>query len=209
MLHYEDWGSDKTYPHMSVAWSWAFDTPFKWTKQVASHFGGTRQGMAISWPGHIKDVGGIRTQFHHVIDIVPTHSRSHRHQGARDGQRHQAETDRRREHGLHVRLRPNANAPSKRDTQYFEMVCNRGIYHDGWYCLHHAARGALAPWRQACPPLTTTSGNSTTSPRTTRENNDLAAKNPDKLKEMQALFLTEAAKYQVLPLDNSGPCRAC
>ena len=71
-LHYDDWGSDKTYPHMSVAWSWAFDTPFKWTKQVASHFGGTRQGLAISWPGHIKDVGGIRTQFHHVIDIVPT-----------------------------------------------------------------------------------------------------------------------------------------
>ena len=72
MLHYEDWGSDKTYPHMSVAWSWAFDTPFKWTKQVASHFGGTRQGLAISWPGHIADVGGVRTQFHHVIDIVPT-----------------------------------------------------------------------------------------------------------------------------------------
>ena len=72
MLHYEDWGSDKTYPHMSVAWSCAFDTPFKWTKQVASHFGGTRQGMAISWPGHIKDVGGIRSQFHHMIDIVPT-----------------------------------------------------------------------------------------------------------------------------------------
>ena len=72
MLHYEDWGSDNTYPHMSVAWSWAFDTPFKWTKQVASHFGGTRQGMAISWPGHIKDVGGIRSQFHHMIDIVPT-----------------------------------------------------------------------------------------------------------------------------------------
>jgi arylsulfatase len=72
MLHYEDWGSDKTYPHMSVAWSWAFDTPFKWTKQVASHFGGTRQGMVISWPGHITDVGGIRSQFHHMIDIVPT-----------------------------------------------------------------------------------------------------------------------------------------
>jgi arylsulfatase A-like enzyme len=72
MLHYEAWGSETTYPHMSVAWSWAFDTPFKGTKQVASHFGGTRQGMAISWPGHIKDVGGIRSQFHHMIDIVPT-----------------------------------------------------------------------------------------------------------------------------------------
>lgn len=69
---YDAWGLPPTYPHMSVAWSWAFDTPFKWTKQVASHFGGTRQGMAISWPGHINDVGGIRTQFHHMIDIVPT-----------------------------------------------------------------------------------------------------------------------------------------
>ena len=69
---YDVWGSAQTTPHMAVGWTWAFDTPFKWTKQVASHFGGTRQGMAISWPGHIKDVGGIRTQFHHMIDIVPT-----------------------------------------------------------------------------------------------------------------------------------------
>src|SRR5258708_1374398 len=72
MKAYGVWGSAATYPHMSVAWSWAFDTPFKWTKQVASHFGGTRQGMVMSWPGHIKDAGGIRTQFHHMIDIVPT-----------------------------------------------------------------------------------------------------------------------------------------
>ena len=69
---YDVWGSAKTTPHMAVGWTWAFDTPFKWTKQVASHFGGTRNGLVISWPGHIKDVGAIRTQFHHVIDIVPT-----------------------------------------------------------------------------------------------------------------------------------------
>src|SRR5258708_20076767 len=72
MKAYGVWGSAATYPHMSVAWSWAFDTPFKWTKQVASHFGGTRQGMVMSWPGHITDAGGIRTQFHHMIDIGPT-----------------------------------------------------------------------------------------------------------------------------------------
>ena len=72
LKYYDVWGSDKTQPHMAVAWAWAFDTPFKWTKQIASHFGGTRQGLAISWPGHITDVGGIRTQFHHLIDIVPT-----------------------------------------------------------------------------------------------------------------------------------------
>ncbi len=69
---YDAWGSEATYPHMVVAWSWAFDTPFKWTKQVASHFGGTRQGMVMAWPNRIKDAGGIRTQFHHIIDIMPT-----------------------------------------------------------------------------------------------------------------------------------------
>jgi arylsulfatase A-like enzyme len=69
---YDAWGSADTYPHMAVPWSWAFDTPFKWTKQIASHFGGTRQGLAISWPARIKDAGGVRGQFHHIIDIVPT-----------------------------------------------------------------------------------------------------------------------------------------
>ena len=93
LLHYADWGSDKTYPHMSVAWSWAFDTPFKWTKQVASHFGGTRQGLAISWPGHINDAGGIRTQFHHVIDIVPTILEATGIKAPERGQWHQAEAD--------------------------------------------------------------------------------------------------------------------
>jgi arylsulfatase A-like enzyme len=102
MKFYDAWGSAATYPHMAVAWSWAFDTPFKWTKQIASHFGGTRQGLAISWPGHIDDLGGVRTQFHHIIDIVPTIPRSDRHQGATNGRRHQAKADRRREHGLHL-----------------------------------------------------------------------------------------------------------
>src|SRR3974390_1095306 len=69
---YDIWGTDKTYNHMAVPWAWAFDTPFTWTKQIASHFGGVRQGMAMSWPAVIKDKGGIRNQFHNVIDIVPT-----------------------------------------------------------------------------------------------------------------------------------------
>ena len=132
MLHYEDWGSDKTYPHMSVAWSWAFDTPFKWTKQVASHFGGTRQGMAISWPGHIKDVGGIRTQFHHMIDIVPTILEA---TGVKAPEMVNGIKQKPIE-GVSMAYtfdQANAKAPSKRDTQYFEMFGNRGIYHDGWY----------------------------------------------------------------------------
>ena len=129
---YDAWGSDKTYPHMSVAWSWAFDTPFKWTKQVASHFGGTRQGMAISWPGRIKDAGGIRTQFHHIIDIVPTILEA-------TGIQAPATVDgiaQKPIEGVSMAYtfdKANANAPSTRKTQYFEMFANRGIYHDGWY----------------------------------------------------------------------------
>ncbi len=80
---YDAWGSDRTYNHMAVPWTWAFDTPFSWTKQIASHFGGTRQGMCVSWPGHIKDLGGIRNQFHHVIDVVPTILEVCRHSASR------------------------------------------------------------------------------------------------------------------------------
>ena len=142
MLHYEDWGSDKTYPHMAVQWSWAFDTPFKWTKQVASHFGGTRQGMAISWPGHITDVGGIRTQFHHIIDIVPTILEA---TGIEAPDMVNGIKQKPIE-GVSMAYtfdKANANAPSKHDTQYFEMVGNRAIYHDGWVA---ATTPPAAPW---------------------------------------------------------------
>ncbi len=143
MLHYDAWGSDKTYPHMSVAWSWAFDTPFKWTKQVASHFGGTRQGMAISWPGHIKDVGGIRTQFHHMIDIVPTILEA-------TGIPAPAMVNgiaQKPIEGVSMAYtfdKANADAPSKRDTQYFEMFANRAHLPRRLDCVHDAACAALA-----------------------------------------------------------------
>ena len=168
MLHYDDWGSDKTYPHMSVAWSWAFDTPFKWTKQVASHFGGTRQGMAISWPGHIKDVGGIRTQFHHMIDIVPTILEATGIQAPDDGQRHRAKADRRREHGLHVRQGERQRAVEARHAVFRDVRQPRHLSRR-LVCLHDAARRRPGSWaRPSCPTSTTTSGNSTTSPRTSR-----------------------------------------
>src|SRR5271167_4773215 len=202
-LHYEDWGSDKTYPHMSVAWAWAFDTPFKWTKQVASHFGGTRQGLAISWPGHIKDVGGIRPQFHHVIDVVPTILEAAGIQAP--------------EEVNGIKQRPiegvsmaytfdsaNANAPSKRDTQYFEMVGNRAIYNNGWIA---ATTPPSPPWLLGTgkfPPIDEYKWELYNITQDYSENNDLAVSNPDKLKQMQALFQQEAEKYQVFPLDNSG-----
>jgi len=202
MLHYEDWGSEKTYPHMSVGWTWAFNTPFKWTKQVASHFGGTRQGMAISWPGHIKDVGGIRSQFHHVIDIVPTILEA---TGINAPELVNGITQKPIE-GVSMAYtfdQANTRAPSKRDTQYFEMVGNRAIYHDGWVAC---TTPPAAPWLMGTakmPDVADYKWELYNIAEDYSENNDLAVKIPDKLKEMQALFLTEAAKYNVLPLDNS------
>jgi arylsulfatase A-like enzyme len=207
MLHYRDWGSDKTYPHMAVQWSWAFDTPFKWTKQVASHFGGTRQGMAISWPGHIDDVGGIRTQFHHVIDIVPTLLEVTGIQAPEtvNGIKQKPIE------GVSMAYtfkKANADAPSKHETQYFEMVGNRAIYHDGWIA---STTPPAAPWLLATgklPAVGSYNWELYNIADDYSQYDDLAAKMPDKLKEMQALFLTEAAKYQVLPLDNSAFSRA-
>ncbi|MGD0932608.1 MAG: arylsulfatase [Candidatus Korobacteraceae bacterium] len=206
-LHYNDWGSAKTYPHMSVAWAWAFDTPFKWTKQVASHFGGTRQGLAISWPGHIKDEGGIRTQFHHVIDIVPTILEAAGIQAPDEVNGIKQKPI----EGVSMAYTfdsANANAPSKRDTQYFEMVGNRAIYHDGWV----AATTPPSPsWEMGTGKQTALDDYHWELYHIAddySEYNDLATKMPDKLKEMQALFMTEAGKYQVFPLDNSGFVRA-
>ncbi len=204
MLHLEDWGTDKTYPHMSVGWSWAFDTPFKWTKQVASHFGGTRQGLAISWPGHIKDVGAIRSQFHHVIDIVPTILEA-------TGIQAPTEVDgitQRPIEGVSMAYtfdKANAKAPSTHTTQYFEMVSNRAIYHDGWIAN---TTPFAPPWDLATGTLPDViNGYKWELYNITEDftqNNDLAAKNPAKLKELQDLFVSEAAKYNVLPLDNTA-----
>src|SRR6202050_2648447 len=202
MLHYREWGSDKTYPHMSVAWSWAFDTPFKWTKQVASHFGGTRQGVSISWPGHIKDVGGIRSQVHHMIDIVPTILEA-------TGVNEPATVDgiaQRPIEGVSMAYtfdKANANAPSKRETQYFEMFANRAIYHQGWVA---ATTPPAPPWELGTTKLPEINDYKWELYNITEDfsqYNDLATTNPGKLKELQALFLTEAAKYNVLPIDNS------
>ena len=204
MLHYESWGSRTTYKHMAVAWSWAFDAPFKWTKQVASHFGGTRQGLAISWPGHIKDVGAIRSQFHHVIDIVPTILEA-------AGIAAPVKVDgimQRPIEGVSMAYtfdQANAAKPSTRTTQYFEMAANRGIYHEGWYAC---TTPFAPPWDLATGKLpSVVDGYKWELYNITddfSQSNDLAAKNPEKLKELQALFLTEAAKYNVLPLDNTA-----
>jgi arylsulfatase A-like enzyme len=200
--YYDNWGSDQTYPHMSVAWSWAFDTPFKWTKQVASHFGGTRQGMAISWPKVIKDVGGIRNQFHHVIDIVPTILEAtgipapEMVNGVKQKPIEGVSM-------LYTFDKANEKAPSTHKTQYFEMFGNRALYHEGWVACTTPIK---APWE--------ITQNANEDPNSFKwelydltkdwtEFNDVAAANPAKLKELQDIFLVEAKKYDVLPIDSS------
>jgi len=192
---------------MSVAWSWAFDTPYKWTKQIASHFGGTRQGMAIAWPARIKDAGGIRNQFHHVIDIVPTILEV-------TGIPAPAMVDgigQRPIEGVSMAYtleKANANAPTTHRTQYFEMMGVRALYHDGWIA-------STTPDR---PPWVIT-GAVTQNPANAykwelydltkdwTQDNDLAASNPAKLRQMQELLWVELAKYQVFPLDASVATR--
>ena len=158
--------------------------------------------MAISWPGHINDVGGIRTQFHHIIDIVPTILEAAGIQApATVNGIAQKPIE-----GVSMTYtfdKANANAASKRDTQYFEMFANRGIYHDGWYAC---TTPPVPPWllgTEKLPEINDYKWELYNIADDFSQNNDLAAKNPEKLRELEALFLTEAAKYQVLPLDNS------
>jgi arylsulfatase len=203
MKAYDGWGCEATYPHMSVAWSWAFDTPFKWTKQVASHFGGTRQGMVIAWPDRIKDAGGIRTQFHHLIDIVPTILEA----GGIQAPIMVNGIPQKPIQGVSMDYtfdKANANAPSTRTTQYFEMFGNRAIYHEGWIA---ATTPPSPPWMMGSIELPDVVDGYKWELYNIAEDyseyNDLAAKNPNKLRSLQELFLVEATRYNVFPLDNS------
>jgi hypothetical protein len=206
-LWYEFWGSDRTFPHFAAGWAWAMDTPFQWTKQVASHFGGTAQGVAMSWPGHITDVGGIRRQFHHIIDIVPTilEATGISAPDTING------IQQRPIEGVSMAYtwdKANTNAPTRHTTQYFEMLGNRAIYQDGWVA---ATTPANLPWALSTkePPDVITGYkwelyNVTEDPT---QFTDLAAKMPDKLKQLQDAFYAEAKRYNVLPIDNSSLAR--
>ncbi|SDA92287.1 Sulfatase [Sinorhizobium sp. NFACC03] len=206
-LWYPFWGSERTFPHFAAGWAWAMGTPFKWVKQVPSHFGGTAQGMVMSWPGHINDAGGIRAQFHHFIDIVPTILEA--------AGIPQPETINgiKQEPIEGVSLaytwdKANATAPTQHQTQYFEMLGNRAIYHEGWVA---ATTPATLPWELSTktPPDVITGYNWElyNVDEDPTQFTDLAAKMPDKLKELQDLFYAEAKKYNVLPLDNSTLAR--
>jgi arylsulfatase A-like enzyme len=207
MKFYDAWGTDQTYNHMAVPWAWAFDTPYKWTKQVPSFFGGTRQGMAISWPARITDKGGIRWQFHHVIDVVPTILEA-------TGISVPVMVDgiaQKPIEGVSMAYafdKANADAPSPHRTQYFEMLGVQGLYNDGWML---SAVPVRPPWQLL--------GTAIEDPATAykfelydvrhdwTQYSDVAAANPAKVREMTDLMFGEFAKYQVLPLDASVATR--
>ena len=200
---YDVWGTDKTYPHYAIGWAWAFDTPYKWNKQIPTFFGGTKNGMAISWPARIKEKGGTRWQFHHVIDIVPTLlevtgipapimvdgvgqkpiegvSLAYTFDGA------------------------NANAPSPHRTQYFEMMSVQGLYNDGWML---SAVPIRAPWQVAvaavADPATAYKFELYELSKDWTQFTDVSAAHPEKMQQMRDLMFGEFAKHQVLPLDGS------
>jgi arylsulfatase A-like enzyme len=196
LKHYDDWGGPSTYPHMAAGWAVAGDTPFMWTKQIPSNYGGTRNPVIVSWPKHITAINEVRSQWHHVIDIAPTVLEA-AHLPEPTSVNGTVQSPIEGVSMLYSFESPKAVSPHK--VQYFEIMGNRGIYSDGWFAgtIHRA------PWEQL--------------PRRKLQDdiwelydtrtdfslvNNLAAANPAKLKEMQALFIEEAIKNRVLPLDD-------
>jgi arylsulfatase len=195
----EELGGSMTYNHYPVGWAHAMDTPFQWTKQVASHFGGTRNGLVISWPARIKDKGGIRTQFHHAIDIAPTilDACGIQFPAVLNG------VPQKPVEGVSmVYSFDDAKAPSKRRTQYFEMFANRAIYNDGWVAT---TTPPVTPWDifGKVPDVDDYQWELYHVAEDFSQAVNLAAREPAKLRALQDLFWVEAAKYNVIPIDNS------
>ncbi len=194
--HIDDWGSPTTFPHFAIGWAWATNTPFQWTKQIASHFGGTRNGMVMHWPVRIQAKGEIRSQFHHVIDVAPTALEA---AGLPEPRLVNGVEQRPMDGVSMLYTVDNAKAADRRRTQYFEMFGNRAIYHDGWVA---AARHSI-PWvLLANPPLSEDVWELYNVDQDFSQADDLAAKHPEKLAELQALFMQEAERNHVLPIDD-------
>lgn len=194
----DKWGGPETYPHMAAGWAVMFDTPYKWTKQVASDHGGTKVGMAVHWPKGIQSKGELRTQFHHVIDVAPTILEA-------AGLPEPTSVNGVKQipmNGVSMLYSFNdATAKDQHTTQYFEMFGNRAMYQDGWFARTiHKAPWEPHPRRGLTEDIWELYD--------TRNDfslvNDLSEENPEKLKELQDLFLSEAENYQVLPIDDRG-----
>ena len=193
---FDELGTEHTYNHFAAGWAIAGNAPFTWSKQVASNFGGTRNGMVVHWPTGIKAKNEIRSQFHHVVDIAPTIYEAVGVPAPRvvDG------IEQRPIEGVSMKYSfDDAAAPDRRTTQYFEMIGNRGIYHEGWF----AGTIHKAPW-EATPrhPLTEDVWELYNVNDDFSQAVNLADKNPEKLQELKAKFLEEAVKYNVLPIDD-------
>ena len=198
MSKIDEFGGEGSYGHYAVGWAWAMDSPYQWTKQVASHWGGTRNGTIVHWPKGITDKGGHRNQFSHVIDLAPTVLEA---AGIPAPTMVNGVMQSPYEGTSMLYSFNDADAPERHQTQYFEMFCNRGIYHKGW----SAVTKHRTPWAMggaAMPAFDDDvwelyDGNSDWT-----QANDLSKANPDKLHELQRLWLIEAVKYNVLPLDD-------
>ena len=192
----DELGGPKHFNHFPSAWAHAMDTPFQWTKQVASHFGGTRNPMIVSWPARIKDKGGLRQQFHHVIDVAPT---LYEACGITAPRELNGVPQKPIEGTSFAYTFGDAKAKGRRPTQYFELLCNRGIYHNGWM----ASSLSFPPWQ----PIRTGFDPDKAKwelyhiDKDFSQANDLAKDNPQKLRELQDQWWVEAAKHNVLPLD--------
>jgi arylsulfatase len=189
-------GTPEAYNHYAVGWAHAMDTPYQWTKQVASHWGGTRNGTIVHWPRGIAAGGEVRSQFHHVIDIAATALEV-------AGLPHPTMVNGVQQMPLHgvsmVYSFDNANAAERRETQYFEMFCNRGIYHQGWTAVTRHS----TPWVAAAElPAFDDDVWELYGPDDWTQAHDIANDNPQRLHELQRLFLLEATRYNVFPLDD-------
>ena len=207
MKFYDVWGTEQTYNHMSAGWSWAFDTPFSWFKQNASQLGGVNQNMVVSWPARIKDKGGLREQFVHVIDVVPTilEAAGIRAPEVIDGIKQKPIEGTSFAYTFDAK---NAKAPTRHTTQYFEMMGQWALYHEGWFLSTKVNR---APWEAFGPanpdPLNNQVLELFDLNKDFSQSENVAAKNPQKVKEMKQMFIAEAKKYQVFPMDASVAAR--
>ena len=200
----DDLGTPKAYNHYAVGWAHAMDTPYQWTKQVASHWGGTRNGAIVHWPNGFKSKGEIRSQFHHVIDVAPTVLEAARlpEPTMVNGVTQEPL------HGVSMAYSfDSAKAAERHETQYFEMFCNRGIYHKGWTAV---TRHGTVPWIMLGkqPSLDEDVWELYDTTKDWSQANNLAAQMPEKLAELKRLFELEAVKYNVFPLDDRKGERA-
>ena len=195
LQYYDSWGDPTTYPHMAAGWAVAFDSPFTWTKQVASNYGGTRNAMVVHWPERIEGKGELRSQWHHVIDVVPTILEA---AGLPQPRIINGTPQRPIEGVSMVYTWDYPNAPDRHQIQYFEMFGNRGIYFDGWF----AGTVHIKPWGKVENKFTEDTWELYHVKEDFSMSTDLAKKHPEILAKLQEVFIDEAVKYKVLPLDD-------